>query len=81
MIKIRRGCFLLLLGMSLILTSCVRSDKPVEVREYVRVGDSLLQLSLTLLDGTVVNNDSWAGKRLVLIVFSTGCPDCQKELP
>lgn len=81
MIRIRRGCFLLLLGMSLIVTSCVSGDEPVEVCEYVRVGDSLPQLSLTLLDGTVVKNDCWAGKRLVLILFSTGCPDCQKELP
>lgn len=78
---IMRGCSTLLLGMSLTLTSCVKSDKPVEVREYVRVGDSLPRFSVTLLDGTVVNNDSWVGKRLVLIFFSTGCPDCQKELP
>lgn len=77
---ILRYCSLLLLACPL-LASCVRDDKAPEVREYVRVGDSLPRFSVTLTDGTRVDNATWAGRTLVLVLFSIDCSDCKRKLP
>ncbi len=67
--------------MPVLLSSCIRDDEPKGVQEYVRVGDSLPRLSLTLMDGTTVSNATWEGRTLVLVLFSIKCSDCQRELP
>ncbi len=69
------------LACLLLLLSCIRSEEPGTPSEYVRVGDALPRLSLTLMDGTRVDNATWEGRTLVLILFSIDCPDCRRELP
>ena len=64
-----------------LLPSCIRSEEVESPQEYVRVGDALPHFSVTLMDSTLVSNATWAGRSLVLILFSIECPDCQRELP
>lgn len=71
----------ILLACTLLFLSCIRSDEPGSPKEYVRVGDALPRLSLTLMDGRRVDNATWEGRSLVLVLFSIDCPDCQRELP
>lgn len=79
--KVMRWCSCALVLCMVMLGSCVRDDEPKGVKEYVKVGDRLPRFSVKLLDGTEVNNATWEGKALVLVFFSTKCPDCQHELP
>lgn len=72
-----------------VFASCVTEDDP----EFVGlgVGDSLPSFTVTLSDGTVVTSlapeaapagaVSLAGKRVLVELFNTTCPDCQESLP
>lgn len=57
----------------------------VVVRQYItyRVAPDLdvQQLSLTTLDGTPVDLDSYKGKALFLNFYATWCPPCNAEMP
>lgn len=72
---------MLLAASVLLLASCIHDAPLPPAREYVQVGDTLPPLSLTLMDGTQVSNERWAGRTLVLVLFSIQCSDCQRELP
>lgn len=66
--------FLLLLGL---LQACSEdNDKMTETA----VG-GLMDFSFLTVDGDVVSSESLSGQPYMLVVFNTGCKDCQKELP
>lgn len=47
----------------------------------VKIGDSLPEIQLSLLDGTVHNNQSLEGKVIVLQFTASWCGVCRKEMP
>ena len=47
----------------------------------VKVGDTLPEFEVVMMDGTVVTGSSLKGNVSVLMFFHTSCPDCQQELP
>ena len=47
----------------------------------IEVGDRVPQFSAEGLDGTSFNSTSFTGKRSLLVLFVTTCPDCRRELP
>lgn len=69
---------LLCLWMAL-LSSCVTEDQPNN--EGVEVGDPLPSFSVTLNDGRKVTTKSLCGKKVLIELFNTSCPDCQESLP
>jgi peroxiredoxin len=53
-----------------------------ESRGYkVKIGDSLPDIELNLLDGTILNNKSLEGKVVVLQFTASWCGVCRKEMP
>lgn len=70
------------MGMLLVVSlgGCMQDDLP-ETLERVGVGDRLPEMVLRMNDGTVVDNRSMAGRPVMLVLFSTVCGDCRKELP
>lgn len=81
-------CLLLCLVAG-VFTSCVTEDDPVNVG--VGIGDPLPPFSVTLTDGTIVTSlpadlapegaVSLIGKRVLVELFNTSCPDCRESLP
>ncbi|MDR1414177.1 MAG: TlpA family protein disulfide reductase [Odoribacteraceae bacterium] len=66
----------------LVVASCVR-EKAVdnyETSSLVKVGDEVPDFSLTR-DGTTISKQSLAGKKTLLVLFSTTCGDCRLVLP
>ena len=59
-------------------------DGEDETTEYVKVGDRLPQFSVETVngDGTtgIFSTESLTGET-VIVLFNTGCKDCQRELP
>jgi peroxiredoxin len=45
------------------------------------VGDRLPSFDVVTSEGLRVTTDSLVGRRSVVVLFHTGCPDCRKELP
>ena len=66
--------FLLLLGL---LQAC--SEDNGKMTEPTVGG--LMDFSFLTVDGDVVSSESLSGQPYVLVVFNTGCKDCQQELP
>ena len=62
-----------------LLSSCVTEDQPDN--EGVEIGDPLPSFSLTLNDGRRVSTKSLRGKKVLIELFNTSCPDCQESLP
>lgn len=63
----------------ILLASCVTENQPDNVG--VEVGDPLPSFSLTLNDGRKVTTKSLRGKKVLIELFNTSCPDCQESLP
>lgn len=68
----------LILGL-LLMPSCVTDD--VEENQGVDVGDRLPTFQVTLSTGDVLSDKSLIGKVAMIVLFSTSCPDCRRELP
>ena len=66
--------FLLLLGL---LQACSEDDDKMA---EPTVG-GLMDFSFLTVDGDVISSESLSGQPYMLVVFNTGCKDCQKELP
>ncbi|MBD5341056.1 MAG: TlpA family protein disulfide reductase [Bacteroides sp.] len=61
------------------LTACVtEEDEPVW---SLQVGEHLPEFSIVMNDGRTVTTQSLAGKRSVIVFFTTTCSDCRRELP
>ncbi len=57
---------------------CVENDN----RGYkVKVGEMVPEFSLTLMDGTILNNESIKGQVTVLQFTASWCSVCRKEMP
>lgn len=77
----RKECLsgLCLLVMILLFTGCVK-DEPVD-EWSLAAGDALPEFSIVSLEGWVIDQNSFAGKRGVVVFFSTTCGDCIREMP
>ena len=62
-------------------TGCINDKEEPGQGGNIAVGDKLPDLSLTLSDGTAVDNGTLEGKVSLIILFSVTCPDCQAQLP
>ena len=71
--------YILLIVLSLTI-SCIR-DKKMNNNIDVEEGDRIPQFSAVGIDGSNFNSASFTGKRSLLVLFVTTCPDCQRELP
>lgn len=69
--------FMLLLACCLAVSGCIIDN----VKENIRVGDTLPEFEVSMSDGSVVNGRSLSGNVSVVMFFHTSCPDCQKTLP
>lgn len=49
--------------------------------ERIQPGESLPAFSVTTLDGKTVSTSDLLGKPSAVILFSTTCPDCHRQLP
>lgn len=70
-------CLTLLL--SVLFSSCVRDE--VTANDGVKTGDRLPLFSITLDNGREISTESLHGKRVLIELFNTGCPDCRESLP
>lgn len=62
------------------MTGCVTDDEP-EVITFVNPGDKLPQFTVELNNGDELTTNDLAGAPSVIVLFSTECPDCRRELP
>lgn len=76
-----RGLFSLL-AVGLALVSCVKeegNDDPVV--NYIGVGDPVPAFTVPGPSGEVFSSALFRGKRSLLLLFGSYCPDCQQEFP
>lgn len=64
-----------------LLTGCLGKNGGNGIENYVTVGDKLPHFEVTGPSGTLVSPDAFDGKRAVVCLFRSTCPDCQRELP
>lgn len=78
-----KSSHLLFLSFVFILVSCVKDGDsiPYEVINYVEVGDSVPEFTVSDEKGNTFNSSDFVGKRSLLILFASTCPDCQEVLP
>ena len=48
--------------------------------DIVKVGDAMPSFTITHDDGTKLASTQWKGKVILVNLFATWCPPCQKEL-
>ena len=70
---------LLTLICAFALTSCVAEGEPEN--NGVKTGDPLPAFSVKLNDGREMTTASLRGKRVLIELFNTECPDCRESLP
>jgi peroxiredoxin len=70
---------LTLAAATLSLVGCINGGED-EIREPLAVGAPMPEFSVTGPSGTISDAD-FAGKRTVVVLFRSDCPDCQRELP
>lgn len=61
----------------LAVLSCVKDP----AGERIQPGESLPAFSVTTLDGKTVSKSDLLGKPSAVILFTTTCPDCKRQLP
>lgn len=62
-----------------VIAGCV-TDEP-EVRSKVEVGDRLPDFSVELADGSILTTAMLRGHESMIVLFTTTCADCRRELP
>lgn len=60
------------------VVGCV-NDEPA--RSRVEVGDRLPQFSVVMNSGEVLSTEMLRGSESMIVLFSTTCEDCRRELP
>lgn len=74
--------YLVLSFFILIFSGCIGEEENIDPNGgNISIGDTLPTLNLTLSDGTVISNSELNDKVSLIILFSTTCPDCRKQLP
>jgi thiol-disulfide isomerase/thioredoxin len=63
--------------LALVLVSCIGEGAPADDGSRVRVGDPVPQFGVD----DFVSPGDFLGRKSLLVLFNTGCPDCQRELP
>lgn len=66
---------MLLLG----LAACI-NDEP-ELRSLIKEGDRLPDFSIVMDDGETLTTQMLRGSESLVVLFTTWCPDCRRELP
>lgn len=62
------------------VTGCVSSDHPShEESTFVNIGDIAPDFTVQLIDGGTRSLSSLRGEVVMLILFSSSCPDCQAQ--
>ncbi|MCM1319167.1 MAG: TlpA family protein disulfide reductase [Muribaculaceae bacterium] len=61
------------------MTACVNDEKVPEWS--LAVGDMCPAFTVTMNDGSVFDSTRLSSEQTVIVLFNTGCPDCQRELP
>lgn len=63
-------------------SSCIKDDNSVdEIINYIQVNDTVPAFTVSDGKGGSFNSNEFTGKSSILILFSTTCKDCQRELP
>lgn len=65
--------------MALAVSGCV-TDEP-QVRSMVEPGDKLPDFSVVMNDGTTLTTALLRGRESMIVLFTTSCGDCRRELP
>lgn len=65
---------------ALLALSCNKQPVP-EGPRHLQVGEQVPAFSVVTLDGKTVSDETLKGKRSLIVLFSTTCPDCHKQLP
>ncbi|MDH6304728.1 peroxiredoxin [Parabacteroides sp. PF5-5] len=76
--------YIVCLGVLLFaFTSCVKDggERLYEIIDYVDVGDSVPAFTVSDDEGNTFMSSAFEGKRSLLILFASTCPDCRKVLP
>lgn len=60
-----------------LIMSCVKEDP----KDHIQPGESLPSFSTVTLSGERVSDKTLAGKPSLIIIFTTVCPDCQRQMP
>ena len=60
--------------------SCL-DDETDKVVNYVNIGDRVPEFVAEGVNGGSFDSKSFSGKRSLLVLFGTYCPDCHRELP
>lgn len=77
----RNLCIIILLSQ-ICLYGCISDNDPAEPDgANISIGDKLPSLTLTLSDGTKINDHDLEGKTSVILLFTTSCGDCAEQLP
>ena len=80
--RLRSALWSLLIVACACVVSCIGDDESsANGAQEITVGDSLPAFRVRLMDGEWVSRDSLQGRRSVVCLFNTGCPDCRQELP
>ncbi len=72
--------FALFLSIAM-LSSCINDDKEDWEGANIQVGDKLPEFSVKMNDGRTITHETVIGKVSVILLFTTTCPDCQKQFP
>ncbi|MCD8264005.1 MAG: redoxin domain-containing protein [Tannerellaceae bacterium] len=60
---------------------CIKDEKIDGEGSIIGIGDRLPSLNLILSDGTYVTDNLLSGKIVVILLFTTECPNCRQQLP
>lgn len=68
------------MGIVMMAVSGCISDEP-ELRSLIGVGDPLPEFSIVMNDGETLTTRMLRGSESLIVLFTTWCPDCRRELP
>ena len=68
------------IAMATILVSCIKDDV-ADSSSLISEGDHLPKFTIIMNDGIFLSTGELAGAPSVIMLFTTKCPDCRRELP
>lgn len=71
--------FLSIFALMALTSSCVNDDP--EPEWSLQTGDHCPQFEIMMNSGSTLTTSMLVGKTTMIVLFSTSCPDCQRELP
>lgn len=69
--------------LSLLLASCIGEggEEDIATVNYIEVSDTVPPFTVSDGEGNTFSSASFRGKRSLLVLYHTGCDDCQRALP